>query len=457
MPALTPRQERAIKKLDRAKSGAVWWRVGTGKTRVAYGIFATVAKRLNRPVRFVVVCRRLAFEDWKNEAVKFGLSVRFAEVDCDYDLWRKRKLTKPIMVYLVSHGMLKGLFRELMDYSIHLDGIVYDEGYLYKSPKSLHCKCANALSERLEHRYILSGSVMTAKNIEDLFGQMYAIDAHAPIGRTLTEFRSEFMYQYQLDFGRGPTFQHALKKGAMKKISDRLKPVRSFYFPADNEREIHEEVKVISPSEHQRTALHSLKEMYWLEHEKGELEVKNALSLMVKAQQISDGFLVTSEGETVRYPSPKMDHLLLMVEELIACGEKVIIWCAFRYTVRMILQRLQKAKIKGVYAMSGGERFSAEGWRRDGQVVVATEASGSSVNHFKDVAYAIYYSMDTHWLNLQQSQGRTNRHDSAHSKCFYYFLQTKTSLDSHIHLCAKTSKLEEQKILGIRQWMEKPS
>lgn len=450
---LSKRQRKASRKLFRNNGGAIWWRVGEGKTRIIYNWFAMIAKPTST---FVVVCRREAFADWVEETVKCNLP--WTVVDFEKDLCRSSK----IKVWLVSHGMLAALLTQLKEQAHKIEAVAFDEGFLYKNNQTEHCKAAHILSEVVGNAAILSGSVMTAKNLEDVFGQLYAINKHDCIARTLTEFRTRYMARYQIHPDR-QVFGFCARKDATDKVSEKIRRIVSVNFPSGHARKITEDVHWIEPSEQQRYIIRKLKDEYFVSLKGKDLELRNAPSLITKCQQISDGWIRMNpvkrmgikleDGPIMFVDSSKLAYLRSKVLELVECGERVVIWCAFRYSVFHVLQSLQKLKLKA-YAMTGGEPFDLAGWKRNGQVAVCTEASGSSVNHFEQCAYAIYYSMDFSWRNLVQSRGRTDRKSSRHNECFYYYFQTRGTLDSFVRRTALSSGAREQELLiQVKSWL----
>lgn len=457
---LDKHQKYAAKLLSRNNGGAVWHRVGEGKTRIAYKWFATIAKRSDNPL-FIVVCRRKAFTDWKEEAVKCGLT-NWRVVD--YEIFLGKLISSIPTVLLVSHGMLAKLGRDIASLGSLVQAVAYDEGFLYRTPGTKHVTEANRISEQVGRAGILSGTIMPNRNLECVFGQFYAINKHehAGIGRTLTEFRSSFMFKFHINPHRPEQYKFVNAKRAVQRVSDLVAPLASVWMPKST-RQIKHIVRHVDPSAAQRRAMARLRDEYYLQTRKGVLELKNAPTLITKCQQISDGFLQLGKtddgrkGDTLRYGSEKMAYLIEFISELILCGERVIVWCAFNHTVGLVLQRLQRdlPHVKA-YSFTGKQKFDERGWHRDGQVVVATEDSGSSVNAFGQVAHAIYYSMSFKWLSLQQSMGRSDRKDSKHPVAYYYYLYTKGSLDAYVHKTAKESGEKEKDFIdltALRQWL----
>lgn len=455
---MTARQERAARKDFARKGTAIWHRVGAGKTRITYRSFAMVAKRVEGVARFVVVCRREAFFDWKNEAAKCGLDWTFVELEHENDIY-SGMVSKRTVVYLISHGKLARFKRLLVSEAYLFAAIAYDEGWLYKNPTTHHCKAANRISEAIGRASILSGSIMTARDLTDIYGQLTAINKHHSLGRTLTSFRSRFMYSFTIN----PTSQtQAIAwrngRGAAKRIARFVRPISSVYFKGGFQRKVIHDIRRIDPTPTQVRAFRSLREWFELEHKNKRIELNNTPSVITKCQQVSDGKVNMGNGKYVAIKSSKLEYMVGVLRELMEQGSKVVIWCAFKRSVRYVLQRLQKTFPKlGVYPMMGGTRFDVRGWQRNGRIAVATEASGSSVNHFKDCAYGIYYSMSFKWHDLQQSRGRTNRTDSAHRTCYYYYLQTQESLDGMVYRAAHTSGRRESEFIqeaGVKAWIE---
>lgn len=452
-------QRRGLTVLCSNDGGAVWHRVGTGKTRITYAWFATIAKHIHEGSTpyFVVVCRRKAFADWAEEIEKLGLDWTV----CDFEKYGWNRITRRPRVFLVSHAMLHKLLPQLLE--LRLTAVAYDEGYLYKRVSTKHCKAAHKLSAHIGRAAILSGSMMTARNLEDIYGQLYAIGKESVLARTLTEFRSKFMFALRIGPAEHQRFMQVAQAGAPARVGRAIRDVASVYFP-ESTRKIRDIERKITPAKLQEKYFNLLKKEYYLEIGERSLDIKSSPSLIIKCQQISDGFLIFTrrdpetrkviEKHVEYFGSPKLDALLDKVQELVACGERVLIWCAFRESVRIVLRSLQKLKIKA-YGFVGGEEFDSKGWKQNGQVAVATVDCGSSVNHFSQCAHSIYYSLTWKWLSLQQSQGRSDRKDSRHHTCFYYYFYTRGSLDRFVHQTALSAKTKEQQLIAINNRVTK--
>jgi hypothetical protein len=97
-------------------------------------------------------------------------------------------------------------------------------------------------------------------------------------------------------------------------------------------------------------------------------------------------------------------------------------------------------------------------WKdKDCRICLATEASGSSVNHFAQVPYAIYFSQDTKWHSLQQSAGRHTRRSSQHTVAYNIFLHTEKFLDAQVYYTVRTSQQSERSFIrqmDVMAWLK---
>lgn len=445
---LSKRQKKAAEKLVNARGGCVWWKVGQGKTRIALKIFATLAKA--EASKFLVVCRREAFSTWTNE-VKQQLqdSWKVIELENMFGVWTPTHAKKKV-IFLLSSGMI-AKFSEEVDYPF--DGVCLDEGYLYKNPRAERTKAAHQISDLSNFNFLLSGSIMTAHNLDDIYGQLFAIGKSELLARTLTEYRDKFSRTFYFGPQSNPIPRRFNRRGAVAIVANKVRAISSVYMPK-SPRKIKHIIRYVAPNPHQEYLMKMLRELYVLEFRKKHIELNTAPVIPLKAQQISNGW-VHHNNRIEFIGSEKIGYVKYLVDQIIDAGEKVIIWCAFRRDVHYIHQQIEHPSA----TMVGGKKFDEEYWKQDGvNVAIATEASGSSVNYFDQCQYAIYFSMQPHWLHLQQSRGRTDRASSKHKTCYYYYIFTTGSFDRHIYRLAQTSGKKEREFItqaAIKTWLSR--
>lgn len=448
-----PEQRRAIDKMVTARGGIVWWKVGEGKTRIGLFTFARLQEiyEWSLPSICLVVCRRRAFHDWQSE-----IRQCFPEFSVYHNVLPVQPPGNHPVFLLVSHGELaitrkrevNEKFASLQN-NLSIRFVILDELWLYANNKSARSKAAKALTKG-RIAVGLSGTVMKARDVSEIYNQAMAVRKHGCLAGSLTKFKSMHMRCLQPEGNRN--FPITLpKKGAYKRIMADATDFADVHFPK-GERLINEQFHTVPATKQQAEYFKELREFYSIDALG--LEYNHAIVIGVKAQQIANGWIKDSEGKVFDIPTLKVEKLEDELSDIITAGERAVVWCAFRYDVKMLAARLPFASLQ----MLGGEDFDIDAWNNgDARVCIATEASGSSVNHLSNTPYAIYYSANYKWLDMQQSRGRTDRGmASRHNECFYKYLQVEGSMDAHVYRAALESGRSERKLIieAAKQWLK---
>lgn len=447
MVDLYPQQKAAIQKMISEGGGVVWMRVGTGKTRVGLIVADSIAS--SHPNAFVipVIARRAAFDDWRNEVATLQLPYDVTEVeDVPYGfIFRERTIV------LVSEGMLlssaiTGVLHRLRE-SNQLGAFIIDEGYLFKNPRTDKHKSLQQIREGVSS-VVLSGSIMTARDLTDIYGQVAISGQGGRLAKGLSHFREQF----QTGMNSHGHYEWYPKPGSYNAIMQKIEPFSYIFMPKKSERKIVESILKVHPSEEQLGYFKELKETAAIE---GKFELKNMATVVIKAQQISDGWIQHENGEVTWVDSPKIERCRDLVAEIVSGGDRVVVWCAFREDINRLRPSLET--IAEVATLQSATPFDLKRWNTGKpRICIGTEASGSSVNHFAQVPYGIYFSQDWKWLSLQQSQGRHDRVSSLHDTCFFTYLHTNKSLDSKVHYTVKAAASSERGFinqLDAWQWI----
>jgi hydroxymethylpyrimidine pyrophosphatase-like HAD family hydrolase len=424
---LSDEQELALGHLQERHKAIVWWKIGEGKTRVALAWMLDISD----PVIPLIVCSPQANRQWMDEIALVGLEGRI----------------KPVFL---SCGMLSrknaiSVLNRLLERSdVHC--VVLDELWLYKNPRSHRSLAAQQLSRDY---YIigLSGSMITARNIEDLYGQSCAVGLGDKIATSLTNFRSQFCIEVTNYAG---FIERTPKRGAVETIQERLKQHIHVYFPKEV-REIRDIPVRLDATPEQTQLRKQLIKEYYLEirntnneQERFQLEIKNGASLLIKLQQISDGFLRDSGGNYISIKSNKLHRLIQHISELLDAGERVLVWFGFRQSIKETL-KLSKFPTTLLYS---GEAFDVNKWSTGkARVCYATVGSGASLNDFSHTRYAIIYSSSYSFRAFEQAKGRTNRKSSKHSICYYYLYETLDFPDGKVYRMLEESKTIQEYVI----------
>jgi hypothetical protein len=426
LQSLSQMQHEAVFRLAKAEEerGICWWKVGEGKTRIALAWMFYVAQE-PRPL---IICSPGAFRQWIDEIYLLGIE-------------------KELEPKFLSYGMLSRKGRDLVVDFQEYNCLVVDELWLYKNYQSKRSHMLCQITNRLPS-IGLSGSMVTARNIEDLYGQAKAMHLDQKIARGMTDFRKQYCIEvanpYHGFIERYP------KPKAVEQIQTKLAENIHIYFPKDRIEIRNIDVNV-EPTTEQKKIRKELVKTYYYEHQNQHgggfsLEIKSALTLLIKLQQISDGFLTNEEGSAIHIESSKLHRLSEICAELLDAGEGILIWVAFRHTAKMLCELLPFP----ILLLSGENEFDAEAWRRGkAKVCVATVGSGASLNDFKDVRYALLYSCRFSHVQMQQAKGRTNRKSSQHTCAYYYHMQTEGFPDREVYRMIEESRSTEEMVIYI--------
>jgi hypothetical protein len=444
MPELYQQQVDAYQKITRERGGVVWMRVGTGKTRV--GLLSAIELALTSPHVIVAIARREAFDDFRNEVATLQLPYAVIKVE---DIPHGFEFAIRT-ICLVSEGMvlneaINGVVTFLRD-SNQIAAFIIDEAYLFKNPTAQKhkriCKWRYGIPS-----VVLSGSIMTARNLLDIYGQVELSGHGLRLAKGPSHFREQFMMGV-----KGHHFDWYPKQGSYQEIMQKIEPFTYVYMPRKSERVIRESILKVRPTEQQLEYFEELKKTAAIE---GKFELTNMASIAIKAQQISDGWIKDADGKFDHIESTKVNRCIALCREIVESGARVVVWCAFREDIQRL--RVAMSEIAPIATMQSGQPFKIDWWKSEKpKICIATEASGSSVNHFGQVPYGIYFSQDTKWLSLQQSQGRHDRHDSLHDTCYFTFLHTDKSLDAQVYYVVRASQSVEGgfiRQLDVLQWI----
>lgn len=419
-PYLTRKQlEAAVKAANVDKRGIIWWKIGEGKTRVALAWMLLIQEN-PRPL---IICSPGAFRQWLDEIKLIGLS----------------KIVKP---QFLSTGLLSRRNTLVIDFA-KVNCIVADELWMFKNPKSNRSIHLAQITNRLPS-IGLSGSLMTAGNVEDLYGQAKAMNLDRKLANTLTSFRNQFEIE---TLNWAGFLQRSPRKGAVEAIQRRLIDNVDVYFPKQS-MELRDIPVNVEPSNEQIEIRTKLVKTWMYENEGEVLDIKNATTLVIKLQQVSDGFIRMSQGNYVSIQSNKMQRLKELCSELFDAGERILVWVGFKKTAHALSESLPfKTTL-----LTGEGNFDVYAWR-EGKVkaTIATVSSGASLNDFAQVKYSIFYSTNFSTLHVQQAKGRTNRKSSLQNCSYYYFLSTSSFPDASIYKKIEDNKSKEQIVIETCQ------
>lgn len=423
-------QQRALRRMREVQSNVFicWWKMGTGKTRIALHAFQQSGFQYA-----IIITRRIAFGDWVLEHDKCDMAHTIYQNGYGLtNILKWGKYAGSGNILLLSAGDLKNRPVVLP----HNCLLIVDELYLFSNPKSKRSLELQRFSTTCQARLGLSGTLMPARDNYSIYGQLKALGSEKCLARTGTEFRELYQDFFQTAFGRQSKNKPGSKEAILKKVSSFV----DVHFPESRPTRI--QVIQVNATPLQKKAIKALREHY----EYNGVEYDYAPAVAHAINGISGGWHINNSLLEF-LECPKIARLKMLIDEIMAEGERVVVWCAYHADIARIAEELEKDKRVWLEFSATCKWDQAAYATGKISIVLATEANGSSVNYFGDVKYAIYYSINYKSLDLDQSMGRHERKSSSHDGAHYYFLQTKGTLDARIYKLVKESKVQEEEII----------
>lgn len=389
--------------------------MGTGKT-----VMTTVALKIliqqTKIHHVLILCPPSVLYEWKRHLDDWAPELTSYLIRSPQKEVRKSLWGTPMHIYVTTYDMLKGdIENNILPKGnlTHFDVVVLDEAHHIKNMKSKRFRAIKQLQPR--RRWALTGTPVQNK-IEDLASIF------------------EFVYpEYLTSFDLRP-----------EQIKERIKP----YFLRRRKKEVMPELPPKIP-EIIELELDEEQDVAYRQTEAGIREELSALGDKVTKQHIFAKLTILKQicnFAPRKSSSPKTESLKERIEEIIASGEKVIIFSQY---VDEGVSKLEKLlEPYGVAKIVGGqtdairrneiEKFKK---RKDVPVLIASVRSGGEGLNLTEASYVVHFD---HWWNpavMWQAEDRVHRRGQTKGVNIYSYWM-KDTIDDRIR-----QKLREKGIL----------
>lgn len=354
------------------------------------------------------------------------------------------------MLFLINYDGVKSIYYELI--RAGFDVIFADESTKVKTFDAERTIALNEIGGNIPHRYIMTGFPVT-EHLAELYSQIKFLDRGKVFGKSYYAFLNRYFVRQGMKV--------VVKKKAVKEILSLIAP---FCIRVTNETlqlppKIYKKIG-LELTDEQRKLLADLNETFRLEFGKVKIDTKYIFTLIAKSLQICDGFvqnvvyekdaegkrtnkIVSSELEVL--DTNKDEALIEILDEIDISQNKVVIWCAFLFSVEKLKRILTKFRIP-VLTLIGATEDSNKivQWfqkSRDHNILICTQKKAAESVTLTSSRYAIYYS--NIWSNdaRQNSEARIRRKGSEkHKNITYIDLVTKGSIEENVYSCLRVTK-----------------
>jgi SNF2 family DNA or RNA helicase len=473
-PDLWQHQKLALQRSQQIKELALFWEVGTGKTRATIDILRFRCAAHDRLLRTLVLCPKIVCTNWQREIAKYS-KIRDRDVVILKDAQTKRckafkdavgedgSLTKGKIIITNYEAMdMKDLHALIMDWNPEV--VIADEAHRLKNPESKRAKAVIALSDKSTYRYALTGTPIL-NSAMDIFNVFRFLDRGELFGRNFWKFRSIWF--------EDANAQWAGRQGYFPKYEPRTETYEQFnkmiYQKAS--RAVKSECLDLPPfvrkevfvelSPEQKRLYKDMRDEYIAyvdDLEKTDqpraVVAQLAVTKALRLQQIVTGYAKTEEGDIYKIESnPRIDALKELLEDLTP-QHKVIVWSVFHENYADIARvctslGIGYAELHG--KVTGKERDkNIDNFCKDPavRVLIANQAAGGIGINLVESSVAIFYSKNFSLEQDIQSEGRNYRGGSEqHQSVTRIDIVAQDTIDELITTALATKQDISRKIL----------
>jgi SNF2 family DNA or RNA helicase len=440
---------------------------GTGKTLIALTIIEIMRRSKEHQFRkILVVSTSLSIETtWCDEIKKHSdfkycilkgtakakanlLEYAVGKMD-DPGRYGYYENSKPLL-FLINYEGVKSIYAELI--KAGFDAIFADESTKIKTFDAERTKALIEIGKYVPYKYIMTGFPVT-ENLAELYSQIKFLDG----GRCFGNSYYAFLNRYFVRLG----MKIVVKKKSIKEILEIVKPFciritnEMMKLPPKTYKEISLEM-----TNQQKELLIQLNDTFRLELGKVKIDTQYIFTLIAKSLQICDGFVQHKEYEydekgnkTGKILSDniepidtnKDEALVETLEEIDVTRNKVVIWCAFLFSVAKLKRVLTRLGMN-VLTLTGATEDTNKVVQmfqksRDHNILICTQKKAAESVTLTSARFAIYYS--NIWSNDARlnSEARIRRKGSEiHKGIMYIDLITKKSVEEKVYQCLRKKK-----------------
>ena len=413
---------------------ALWYGLGTGKTRIALDLIRSRQWR-----RVLVVAPLSVLPHWEKQAEKFypgvfnvvplvsGSTPRRAKRAWDALIYNEGKPTIIVANYQIA-------WRPGMDHLIkrgQFDLCIADEGHRLRGRTTKQSNFFRKVWRWIPHRLLLSGSLVANGKLTDAFGPMAYIDPGL-FGLSIGKFEAEFAWKHPdrpfvVKWLNKPRFNSIL--WSVVQHQDRsvltLPPV------VETERTYIMDGAVLATYK-------KMRDEFVLELEGGKITAANAGVKLQKLRQITSGW-VYDNGKPPRAVALHDRKRQLLTDILEENGDDpLVVFCSFTADLAQVRQASEAGGY--LYRELSGRENGLSDWQAGNGVVLGVQLqAGSEGIDLTRAAVAVFFSPSHSLLDNEQARGRVHRPGQRRSTTFVSLI-AEASIDRAIQAATEAKR-----------------
>ncbi len=312
---------------------------GLGKTAITLA-WIRVMKALGLIDKVLIIAPlRVVYSVWPAEVSKWDEFSNFrVSIVHGSPAGRKKALQKDADIYLINPEGLVWLLSHLKG-KIPFDALVVDESSKFKAWSAKRTKALRKVVPEFTYRIILTGTP-SPNSLEDLFAQIYVLDAGEALGTAVSHFRSRYFYRG--GYGGYKWIPMETSQSVVEKKIEHLCLRLAAEDHLDLPDKLINDVMVDLPAL-VRDRYKKLERELFMELDTGKaVAVSNAGVKYLACRQVANGGLYNS-GKAEHIHNTKVDVVLDLVDEL--QGKPALIAFQFRHDLDRLNQIFPKLPV----------------------------------------------------------------------------------------------------------------
>ena len=451
---LWPHQKKEVEKFQALTHRALFFEMGTGKTRTAIVCYLQKCLMEGRKLNTLILCPKIMVETWKRELEKL-LPQDFHSliVPLTGDGTKRKRLLQlqfAPRIFITNIEALGMKDIPAMLAKKKLDFIIVDESHKLKDPKGIRFKALCSFIDDIKYRLILTGSPIL-NNYEDIWTQFRLLSKNI-LGDNFYKWRLQNFYNANSNkpFLTFPAW--VIKPDSLPKIERLIhdnagvaeKKNVMKYLPPLVRKEI-----IVELTDDIKRSYKEMEKHFVAEVNDEIISADIVITKMIRLQQLVNGIVTNQEGEVSTVPVAKHEAIKQLLTDL--CPKhKVIVWANFTQCLKDVARICDELGLYFV-TIQGGQSDKERQEAIDNfnntkiySVCVANQQAGGVGIGLQAASYMIYYSKDYRLEQDIQSEARAHRGGSEVHECITRIdLVTKGTIEEEI-----TTALREKMKLG---------
>lgn len=431
-------QKKALHYLMKRDTAALYTDMGTGKTKVMIDLIQNRGFK-----RVLIVAPNKACEEaWEPQISIHG-------IDGLFDVFRLNSLSKrkvidtlnkipkwtttatqdKTYVFIINYEKVwrTGIGNIFLRKTMGIDCVICDESHRIKSPRSECSMYLTKLGKRVSHRYLVSGSPLAEKPT-DIYAQYRFLDPSI-FGVNFNAFRDRYE---NLDVEKTARIGHRVLdvNDPYKNMDELREKVYSCAFYIESSVKLPEQNdrywNIKMPKKTEKMYHEFLKEKVF---ETGDryMESSNALTLVLRLQQITSGYLTledvnTKEKSVINLDHTRREEFLEFVKSLPE-NEPLVVFAEYIKDIKNIRLMCRRNGIS--CSELSGRTDELQEWKNgETQVLAVQYRTGSESIDLTRARYCLYYSLTRRLALYDQSRKRIHRPGQTRPVYYYHFIET---------------------------------